>query len=162
VRALVASLGRPARAVELYAGAGNFSVLLAPLADELITVESVGPACVAARENLAARGLKAKVVEADAATYDWPSSTSLVVLDPPRTGAKAVCDRLLASRVRHVVYVSCDPGTLRRDLELLSSSYDVTHAESVEMFPNTHHVESIVVLQRRRSPDRSQGQGKAS
>ena len=76
-------------AVELYAGAGNLSVILAPRVRALVAVESSREACDAARANLRARGLDARVVEADAETYAWSPRTRLVVLDPPRGGRPA-------------------------------------------------------------------------
>jgi 23S rRNA (uracil1939-C5)-methyltransferase len=138
------------RAVELYAGAGNLSVLLAREVRELVLVESSREACDAARANLAARGLSGRVVEADAETYAWAPTTRLVVLDPPRTGARAVAERLAASRVAHVVYVSCDAQTLGRDLSLLAPAYAPRSIAAFEMFPQTSHVETVVALERLR------------
>ena len=149
----VASVVRPwaiERAVELYAGAGNLSVLLARETGDLASVESARDAVEAARANLAARGLaRARVVEADAEAYEWSRAAKLVVLDPPRTGARAVAERLAASRVAHVVYVSCDAQTLGRDLALLEPAYDATSIATFEMFPQTSHVEIVVALTRR-------------
>jgi tRNA/tmRNA/rRNA uracil-C5-methylase (TrmA/RlmC/RlmD family) len=113
-------------------------------------VESSRDACDAARANLAARGLTARVVEADAASYAWGATTRLVVLDPPRTGARAVAERLAASRVPHVVYVSCDPQTLGRDLAVLAPGYRARSVATFEMFPQTSHVETVVALERAR------------
>jgi 23S rRNA (uracil1939-C5)-methyltransferase len=147
----VAALVRPLavdKAVELYAGSGNLSVVLAREVRELVLVESSREACDAARANLAARGLRARVVEADAAAYAWGATTRLVVLDPPRTGARAVAERLAASRVPHVVYVSCDPQTLGRDLALLAPGYVARSVATFEMFPQTSHVETVVALER--------------
>jgi 23S rRNA (uracil1939-C5)-methyltransferase len=137
------------RAVELFAGAGNFSVLLARDVGQLVLVESEREACEAARANLAARGLEARVVEADAATFAWSEQTRLVVLDPPRTGARAVAVRLASSRVRHVLYISCDAQTLGRDLKELAATYEVRSVATFEMFPQTSHVETVVALERR-------------
>jgi 23S rRNA (uracil1939-C5)-methyltransferase len=136
------------RAVELYAGAGNLSVLLAGRARELVLVESSREACDAARANLAVRSLAARVVEADAAAHAWPASTRLVILDPPRTGARSACERLAGSRVSHVVYVSCDTQTLARDLGVLAASYAPRSVAAFEMFPQTSHVETVVTLER--------------
>ena len=148
---LVASLARGAGArhtVELYAGAGNLSVLLAADANELTCVEASREACEAARANLAARALTAKVVETDAESYEWKPTTDLVVLDPPRTGARAAVERLATSRVAHVVYVSCDAPTLGRDLQLLEANYELRSLATFEMFPNTSHVEVVAHLGR--------------
>jgi 23S rRNA (uracil1939-C5)-methyltransferase len=155
----VADLVRPwevKKAVELYAGAGNLSVLLAQDVAELACVESSREACDAARANLAARpsrgdiGRGARVVEADADTYEWGAATRLVVLDPPRTGARAVAERLKASRVQRVVYVSCDTQTLGRDLAILEGAYAPVSADAFEMFPQTSHVEVVIALERKR------------
>jgi 23S rRNA (uracil1939-C5)-methyltransferase len=143
------------RAVELYAGSGNLSVLLAPEVGELALVESSREACDAARANLAERGLTARVVEADAAGYVWGPTTRMVVLDPPRTGARAVAERLARSRVPHVVYVACDPQTLSRDLALLAPYYEARSVAAFEMFPQTSHVEAVVTLVRARPRGRT-------
>ncbi len=145
-----ASRAEAQRAVELYAGAGNFSVLLARRVRDLVVVEASRDACEAARANLAARGLKARVVEADAATYAFGPATDLLVLDPPRAGAREPVDRLAASRVRHVVYVSCDTATLARDLGRLAPAYALRSVAAFEMFPQTSHVEVVVAIERRR------------
>ncbi len=141
-----------ARVLELYAGAGNFTVLLAPLADTLVAVESARESCDAARANLAARELsaRAKVVAADAASFAIPPRTHLVLLDPPRTGAREVSARLAASSAKHVVYVSCDTQTLARDLELLAPHFVPRALEAFALFPQTSHVETVVHLERQR------------
>jgi 23S rRNA (uracil1939-C5)-methyltransferase len=158
----VGALTREARskkAVELYAGAGNLTVLIAPSTNDLVCVEASREACDAARANLAARGLAARVVEADADDYVWKPSTDLVVLDPPRTGARAAVERLAASRVAHVVYVSCDAPTLGRDLALLEPTYSLRSLATFEMFPQTSHVEIVASLARRRAGGGSAGAG---
>jgi 23S rRNA (uracil1939-C5)-methyltransferase len=141
--------GRPLRIVELYAGAGNLTVLVAPRSPHVTTIEWSREACDAARANLAARSLTARVVEGDAARHAWASSTDAVILDPPRTGAREVAERLAKGPVRHVLYVSCDPPTLGRDLAILESAYAPKAIETVEMFPQTSHVETLVLLERR-------------
>jgi 23S rRNA (uracil1939-C5)-methyltransferase len=141
-----------AHTAELYAGSGNLSVLLAREVGELVCVEADRDACDAARANLATRGLaaRARVVEGDAAEYVWASGTKVVVLDPPRIGARQVAERLVDVRVATVVYVSCDPQTLGRDLAILAATYDPASVATFEMFPQTSHVETVVVLERRR------------
>ncbi|MEI7891929.1 MAG: hypothetical protein WCI05_02495 [Myxococcales bacterium] len=134
------------RVVELFAGAGNFSVVLAPHATDLVAVEADREACLAARENLRMRGLKARVVEADAMGFAVSAGTRLVVLDPPRTGARAVAARLVQTRVRGLIYVSCDLATLGRDLSILACRYVPVAVETFAMFPQTSHVEVLVAL----------------
>jgi 23S rRNA (uracil1939-C5)-methyltransferase len=140
--------------VELHAGAGNLTVLLAR-DREVTAVEQDHDACVAARANLEARGLGARVIEADANAHEIPRSTSLVVLDPPREGARAVAEELAkraargpGGRAPAIVYVACDPPTLARDVKtLVAGGYEVRAVETFEMFPHTSHVETIVVLE---------------
>lgn len=152
---LVRRSGEPIGAlVELFAGSGTLSILLAPLAARFVAVESDEASARAARDNLEARGLRAKVIAADAASYDL-ARADVVVLDPPRTGAREAAQRIAASHARAVVYVACDPVTLARDLAVLvAAGFTVTDVETVELFPQTSHVETLVRLTRRGGPPR--------
>jgi len=149
-----AGLDRPSM-LELHAGHGSFTVLLAASARELRAVEVSEAACESLRANLAARGLKARVVAADVA--DQPRSFSpeldVLVLDPPRTGAREPLERLLVSKARpRIVYVSCDLATLERDLGLLQAGgYGVDHLRLYELFPQTARVEALAVCSPLRS-----------
>lgn len=148
----------PGPCVELYAGAGNLTVLLAR-ERSIIAVEQDRDACLAARENLAARSAsiggratsEARIVEADAASFPIPKGTKVVVLDPPREGARAVAEALAARGVKTnapaVVYVACDPPTLARDVRtLIEAGWELRTVETFEMFPQTSHVETVAVL----------------
>jgi tRNA/tmRNA/rRNA uracil-C5-methylase (TrmA/RlmC/RlmD family) len=128
--------------------------MLARVASRVVAVESQRKACEASRENLAARGLaeRVKVVEADAGAFTPPPQTHLVVLDPPRTGARDACARLAASRAKHVIYVSCDTPTLGRDLAPFAEGdrWSARDVEVFDLFPQTSHVETLVHLERAR------------
>ncbi len=148
---VVAQLVQPdgAAILELYSGAGNLTVALAPAARKYVAVESDAAAVQACRGNLATRGLKGpKLVVGDAASgasgrYD------VVVLDPPRSGARAAIPAMLKVRPARIVYVSCDPKTLERDLgSLAEHGWGVTAAHGFDMFPQTAHVEAVVRLER--------------
>jgi 23S rRNA (uracil1939-C5)-methyltransferase len=135
--------------LELFAGSGNFTVLLARHAGALTAVESEPRAVVAARSNLASRGLRAKVVEADADAFDVPSAIRTVVLDPPRAGAAGAIERIARSKARRVVYVSCNVSTLARDVATLGAAgFQLQEVEMFEMFPHTSHVEVLALLER--------------
>ncbi len=138
------------RVVELHAGSGNLTCALARVATHVTAVEVSASACAALRENLAARDLasRAKVVEADADRYELPSQVDLVVLDPPRTGARGVVLEIARRRPRRVVYVSCDPATLGRDLRALAPNYAIEAVEAIDLFPGTSHVETVVACVR--------------
>lgn len=135
---------------EFHAGAGNFTVALARVARRVTALESDGDAVAALRENLATRGLTNVTVrhESDEAVRG-PVKADLALLDPPRTGARAVVEMLARHPVRAVVYVSCDPATLARDLDVLGAAFAVRAVTALEMFPHTLHVETVVRLERR-------------
>lgn len=137
------------RVLELYAGAGNFTVGLARASSAVTAVESDGGAVEAMRENLARRGIENVTVRRESAEACADAKGDVVVLDPPRTGAREVCEALAKrSNVRTVVYVSCDPPTLGRDLAALAGRYAVRDVAAFEMFPQTAHVETVVTLER--------------
>jgi 23S rRNA (uracil1939-C5)-methyltransferase len=141
--------GRPS-VVELFAGAGTFTALLAPGNPSYVAVEESQASCEAARRNLERRGLShARVQQADASTWKIPPKTSLVILDPPRTGARPVAEGLASSSVAEVLYVSCDPATLARDLSILTESrYEVRSLHGFDLFPQTSHLEVVAHLKR--------------
>lgn len=147
----VTALAEPGsmRVLELHCGIGNFTVALAAGAKTLVAVEQDPGAARACRENLAARSLEAHVVEGDAnrppkGRYD------VVVLDPPRQGAKALFeDDAVWNGTKRIVYVSCDTATLSRDLRLACGrGYRIDRIIALDMFPQTAHLESLVRLVR--------------
>ena len=72
-----------------------------------------------------------------------------VVLDPPRSGCdKKLIDALLELKPKKIVYISCNPSTMARDIKLLKDSYKVNSVQPVDLFPRTHHVESVVLMER--------------
>lgn len=149
----VRALAEPAGAdvLELYAGHGNLTVALAPGARSVVAVEQVSEAVAALRENLALRGhAHARAVEDDAARYvggRGASRVDVVVLDPPRAGARDAIAGIVARRPRRVVYVACDPATLARDVRALrGAGYAPDAAVALDMFPQTAHVEAVVRL----------------
>jgi len=136
--------------VELFAGSGTLSVLLARAAESFVAVESDEAAVAAGRKNLADRGLPGKFVLADADNFVLPRA-DVVVLDPPRSGAPGAAQALARSRIDRAVYVACDPATLARDLGVLvRAGFSLTHLETVELFPQTSHVETVARLVRQR------------
>ena len=74
-------------------------------------------------------------------------SPDVIITDPPRAGMhKDVIDTILFAHPKRIVYVSCNPATQARDLQLLDSDYEVTRVQPVDMFPHTQHVENVVLL----------------
>ena len=134
--------------LELYAGAGNFSVLLAAHTTRLTTYEAHREASELARKNLAARGLSAKIHCGDASAATIPKKLPLLVLDPPRIGAKGVLAAADRARAQRILYVSCNPLTLARDAQELGADYRLDALELFELFGETHHVETLAVWSR--------------
>ena len=141
------------RAVELYSGVGLFTLPLARRFREVVAVESDAPAGNFARHSLAHAGLaNAEVVTRDVA--DWLAmdsaarETDLLLLDPPRTGAESrVISGIVKLKPKKICYVSCDPATLARDLKkLIAGGYSINSIKAFDMFPQTHHVETVVHL----------------
>ena len=139
-------------AIDLYCGVGLFTLPLARRFKQVIGVEGNPNATRFARRNLErARLENARVITAGVA--EWFRSKSLtadfVLLDPPRAGAEsAVIRGILGSAAPRVTYVSCDPATLARDLKkLIAGGYAIESLRAFDLFPQTHHVETVVRLQ---------------
>lgn len=156
-RCLLPTAGRaPQRFVELYAGIGFFTLLLARKGLTGIAVESDVRAGADLVANLATAGLS-ESVEAIAAPAerrpelsDWLAGADLLLVDPPRIGLDGRVREAIAKRgPPAVVYVSCDPATLARDLKLLvAHDYRVESVLAFDLFPQTPHVETVVRLTR--------------
>jgi 23S rRNA (uracil1939-C5)-methyltransferase len=142
------------RVLDLYCGLGNFSLPLAQRAGALLGVEGDAGLVARAARNAAANGVgNARFVTADLTASGWPfyrERWDIVVLDPPRTGAEAPVAELDSSGVRRLVYVSCHPGTLARDARVLVEKHGFTlqRARVFDMFPHTHHIESLALFAR--------------
>jgi 23S rRNA (uracil1939-C5)-methyltransferase len=137
------------RVLELYAGHGNFSVELARHALAYTAVERDAAATKALVDNAAARGLVIKSLAGEAVKHRQREPVDVVVLDPPRTGERGLLSTLAALKPKRIVYVSCDPATLARDLaEAAQAGYRVDTAEAFDMFPQTAELESVVRLVR--------------
>ncbi len=139
---------------DLYAGVGLFARALTERFERVIAVEA-SPASIAdLRQNL--EGTSHRVVEATTLDFLRKQKTSstppdLVVIDPPRAGLGSIITTLLSGiGPEEIVYVSCDPATLSRDLAaLVESGYDLKTITMVDLFPQTFHLESVCVLTRR-------------
>lgn len=152
-----------ARIIELYAGAGSLTLGLARLAEKLVAVESNPAAAADLAENLRRAGLDNAEVRCQSAEVALSALSGLrpdvVVLDPPRTGLGAPLARQLARLgASRVVYLSCDPATLARDLAILrDGGYALVHLEGFDLFPQTAHVEALAVMSRVQESSKSEG-----
>jgi 23S rRNA (uracil1939-C5)-methyltransferase len=145
------------RVADLYAGAGNLSVPLARRAASVVAVERAGASAEDGRENarrLELANLSFETGSVRDVTARWVARGERfdrVVLDPPRSGAAEVVPSLLRLAPERIVYVSCDPATLARDLRALSTLYSVVAVQPIDLFPQTYHVETVTLLERKPS-----------
>jgi 23S rRNA (uracil1939-C5)-methyltransferase len=143
------------RALDLFCGLGNFSLPLALEAASVDGVEGDAGLVARARANAERNGIAnagfhvADLSAADPAGAWAHAAYDLVLLDPPRAGAREVLPAAAASRPRRIVYVSCHPGTLARDAGILANEhrYRLVTAGIMDMFPHTSHVESIALFE---------------
>ncbi|HEY0171361.1 MAG TPA: class I SAM-dependent RNA methyltransferase [Pyrinomonadaceae bacterium] len=141
-------------ALDLYSGVGLFTLPLARRFPHVVAVEGNPASAGYARRNLADASLTNARVETSAVGEwlarhaDGLGRADFILLDPPRAGAEPDAVRgIVRLRPRHISYVSCDPATLARDLRaLLDAGYRIDSVRAFDMFPQTHHVETVVHL----------------
>ena len=146
--------------VDAYAGVGVFAILLSPYVAKAIAIEESASAIQDGRSNAAGLDnvefvqLRTEEALADLTNVcDLPEKPDVVILDPPRAGCHpSALESLCRLGPDRVAYVSCDPPSLARDLDILvRNGYDVIDVQPVDMFPQTYHVESVTTLRRRQS-----------
>ena len=143
------------RVLDLYCGMGNFAVPLALLGAEVLGIEGQGSAIRSAKNNAAGAGVNqarfqqspihiaCSELTASGARFDC------VVIDPPRQGAPNLAHQLATLAGKRLVYISCDPATLCRDLaDLIDHGFAIRKIQPIDMFPQTHHIETVVLLEK--------------
>ncbi len=141
--------------LDLYCGLGNFSLPIVQQCDYVLGVEGDRHLVEKARRNAEANNLSnidfdLKDLSDEGADFTWLNRKfSKVLLDPARSGAVLICQKLTKLKPAKIVYVSCNPATLARDAELLvhHGGYKLRQAGIVNMFPHTAHIESIAVFE---------------
>ncbi len=145
---------------DLYTGLGTIAQFVAREAGKVVGIEAVPEAVEAARENAKVNNIgnvsfysgdmKDLFSREFLAEHGHPE---VLITDPPRDGMhKDVIERILEITPSRIVYVSCNSATQARDLALMKDVYEVVRVQPVDMFPQTHHVENIVLLRRRNNP----------
>jgi len=139
------------KVIDLYSGVGTLSVVASKNSNEVLGVEIIENAvidanlnkCLNKRNNLEFICEDTKnILNRITNEYDT------IILDPPRSGVlKNVLEKIMEEKIDKIIYVSCDPNTLVRDLKILEDSYKIESFKLMDMFPETEHVESIVVLE---------------
>ncbi len=142
---------------DLYTGTGTIAQFVAKQAKHVVGVEAVPDAITAAKENAQLNGIEnvefyvgdmKNVFNQD--FINAHGQPDVIITDPPRDGMhKDVVKQILNIAPDKIVYVSCNSATQARDLALMDETYKVTKTQAVDMFPQTHHVENVVLLERR-------------
>lgn len=142
---------------DLYTGLGSIGLYLAENCKQIVGIEEIASAIEDAKENALRNNIQNAVFYAgdvkDILTTEFSEKhgkPDVVITDPPRAGMhQKVVDMLLQLESPKIVYVSCKPSTQARDLSLLSEKYDVLKVQPVDMFPQTHHIETVALLKLR-------------
>jgi 23S rRNA (uracil1939-C5)-methyltransferase len=140
---------------DLYTGTGSIALYVAKYCKQVVGIEEIADAIVDAEENMRrnkidnaifyAGDVKNVLTPEFAALHGKPD---LVITDPPRSGMHEKAVRFLLELASpRIVYVSCNPATQARDMQLLSAKYEVLKVQPVDMFPHTHHIENVALLQ---------------
>ena len=149
-----AQLGSDDLVYDLYTGLGSIALFIADKVRKVVGIEEVEAAIEDAKENALFNGIgncifytgdvKEMMTGDFVAIHEKPD---VVITDPPRAGMhETVCRTLLRLEAPRIVYVSCNPATQARDINILSEKYKVSRIKPVDMFPHTHHVENVVLL----------------
>jgi 23S rRNA (uracil1939-C5)-methyltransferase len=139
---------------DLYCGTGSIGIFVSKLSKKIVGIETVKEAITDAGENAILNNIthahffQGDVIEVcNDAFIAQHGKPDVVITDPPRAGMhEQLVQKIVDMRAPLVVYVSCNPATQARDLNLLSSIYEVTAIQPVDMFPHTHHIENVVQL----------------
>jgi 23S rRNA (uracil1939-C5)-methyltransferase len=142
---------------DLYCGTGSIGIFVSRLAGKIIGVEMIAEAIEDARENADLNGIGHSAFFAGDVTdicndefFAAHGRPDVIITDPPRAGMhEKLVRKILDMEAPTVVYVSCNPATQARDLNLMDGKYEVTKVRPVDMFPHTHHIENVVQLKLR-------------
>ncbi len=143
------------RVLDLYSGIGNFSLYFAKMAKEVVGVDVSSKAVILAKRSADANSIRNVAFDASPAELFVEESVkkgdkfNLIALDPPREGAKEILKGLSELSPEKIIYVSCNPPTLARDLKTLTGlGYGIVKIRPFDMFPQTYHIESVALLSR--------------
>jgi 23S rRNA (uracil1939-C5)-methyltransferase len=142
---------------DLYTGTGTIANFVAKQARQVIGIEYVHEAIEDAKVNSEINEISNTLFYAgdmkdilDKEFIEAHGRPDVIITDPPRAGMhQDVVDTILFAAPQRIVYVSCNPATQARDLQLLDTDYKVTRVQPVDMFPHTQHVENVVLLEKR-------------
>jgi 23S rRNA (uracil1939-C5)-methyltransferase len=138
--------------MDLYCGTGTIAIYLASMAKEVVGIEMMESSVRDAQENCRRNGIdNCRFVQGDI-RFVLPQidlRPDVVIIDPPRAGMHAdVVKGIVSLLPETIVYVSCNPSTLARDLGMLKDHYEIAEVQPVDMFPHTFHIEAVAKLRR--------------
>jgi 23S rRNA (uracil1939-C5)-methyltransferase len=155
VAAEMAGLKGDETVYDLYSGTGTIACYVAKYAKKVVGLEYIGSAVTDAFENAALNGIGnvsfhagdiAKILDRE--FFETNGRPDVIITDPPRNGMhEKVVSQIIEARPEKVVYVSCNPATQARDIQLMSEYYRVAAVQPVDMFPHTQHVENVALLE---------------
>jgi len=144
------------KVLDLFCGLGNFSLPLALSGAEVVGLDGQGAAIRSARRNAARAGItkcsfeKTPIFNGVQQLIASRQTFHTILIDPPRQGAAEIMVLLPKLQAKQIIYISCNPATLARDLALLDNSgYELCRLITMDMFPQTHHLECVALLVRK-------------
>lgn len=136
--------------LDLYCGTGTIGIYISDEVNKVLGIESCKEAIVDAKENVKrnnATNCTYLLGKVEDLTKEITNEYDTAIIDPPRSGLnKKVIDKLLEITPNTLIYISCDPVTLARDLKLLKEAYNISYIRPYNMFPRTYHVECVCIL----------------
>ena len=142
--------------LDLYCGMGNFAIPVAKKVKRVLGIESQGSAIRSGRKNCAYNGIsnltfqKSDVSEGCKRLVENRQSFDTIICDPPRQGMPGIAPLLRKLCRKKLIYVSCDPATMCRDLAALQvEGFTVLKIQPLDMFPQTHHIETVTLLEKK-------------
>ena len=136
--------------LDMYCGCGSISLYISDICNKVLGVEINEQSIKDAIENKKINDIRNVEFICDTTdNIEKFDDFDTIILDPPRSGlSRNLINNILNSKINNIIYVSCDPVTLKRDLQSLSSNYNIREIEAFDMFPQTYHVECISVLEK--------------
>jgi len=143
-----AKLNKEDNVIDAYCGVGTISLCVSKHVNSVYGIEIVKEAINDAKENAKINNINNVIFETkDAKNIKFNPKYNIIFLDPPRKGLeKELINNLIKSNIKKIVYISCDVGTLSRDLIYLKEKYQIESINFVDMFPRTYHIETVVAL----------------
>lgn len=154
VREYIKNIGSK-NVLDLYCGTGTIGIYVADLVDSVLGLEVVSDAVSDAIKNKELNkvdNIEFMLGKVEDLIDNIKDNYDTIIVDPPRNGLnRKVIDTILSLKPNNIIYVSCDVMTLKRDLELLNGKYNIIELTPYDMFPNTYHIESVLILERKSS-----------